>query len=146
MSLSKINILFMCVANSARSQIAEALTKKKFGEKVHVESAGSCPTRVNPYTIQILKEINIDISKNFSKSCEQLPQSFVSNLDYVITLCAEEVCPLVIGGYKTKKLHWSFADPANKEGVESEKLQRFREIRDAIEEKIQEFNIAINGL
>ena len=88
-----MNILFMCVANSARSQMAEGLAKSIFGEKAWVESAGSEPTTLNPFALQVMKEIGIDISKQFSKSYEQLSPKFIVGVDYIVTLCAEEVCP-----------------------------------------------------
>src|SRR5689334_2336880 len=103
-----MNILFLCVANSARSQIAEGLAREILGTQVTIESAGSRPARVNPFAIQALKEIGIDISHHRSKSVEDLSPAFLAQLDYVITLCAEEVCPTAIS--KAKKLHWPLAD------------------------------------
>lgn len=106
-----MKILFLCVANSARSQLAEGLAKSILGNKAHVESAGSKPSgTVQPWAIKSLAEVGIDISKNWSKSFEQLPQEFLSEIDYVITLCAEEVCPAFIS--KAKRLHWPIKDPA----------------------------------
>lgn len=134
-----MKILFMCVANSARSQLAEGLAKKIFGDKVIVESAGSSPSKVNPYAIEVLKEIEIDISKNWSKTCEQLGPHFLADLNYIITLCAEEVCPVLISN-TAKKLHWPFPDPVTKEQLPREEmLKRFQSTRDAIKEKIIQF-------
>lgn len=127
----------MCVANSARSQMAEGLAKNIFGKGYIIESAGSAPTQVNPFAIKVLKEIDIDISRHQSKSVDALAPEFIASLDYVITLCAEEVCPVLIS--KAKKLHWPFTDPAATVGSEEEKLKRFREIRDAIKLKIENF-------
>ena len=132
-----MKILFMCVANSARSQMAEGLAKKILGSGVHIESSGSEPSNVNPFAIQAMKEIGIDISSHYSKSCDDLDPSFLTTLDYVITLCAEEVCPILVS--KAKKLHWPMPDPAKKEGTEAENLARFRQTRDALAKEIQAF-------
>jgi arsenate reductase len=131
-----IHILFLCVANSARSQLAEGLAKSIFGEDAIIESAGSEPSgQVQPWAIAVLKEQGIDISKNGSKSTEDLPLGFLANMDYVITLCAEEVCPMLPSG--AKRLHWPIKDPA---GVaEDDKADAFRQARDQIKAKILEF-------
>lgn len=132
-----MNILFMCVANSARSQLAEGLARQIFPE-AEIKSAGSHPGRLNPFAITVMKEVGIDISKQFSKSYDDLPPKFIVTLDYVITLCAEEVCPTMVS--KAKKLHWPFSDPATKEPVsEAEALKRFREARDGIRARLVEF-------
>jgi arsenate reductase len=135
--LSKpVHILFLCVANSARSQLAEGLAKSIFGDRAVVESAGSEPSgKVQPWATEILKEEDIDISKNWSKSIDQLAPDFLANLDFVITLCAEEVCPLLPS--KAKRLHWPIKDPA---GVpEAEKQQAFRSAKNEIKSKIKMF-------
>jgi len=131
----------MCVANSARSQLAEGLAKEIFGDKVWIESAGSEPKTVNPWAKKVLDEVNIDISKAYSKSYDQLSPVFIAKLDYIITLCAEEVCPIVVS--KTaKKIHWPFADPASKESLtDDEMITRFRATRDAISLQLQKFKI-----
>lgn len=116
----------MCVANSARSQIAEGLAKKEFPE-AWIESAGSMPGKLNPHAVSVMKEIGIDISKHHSKSVDDLDPRFVSSLDYVITLCAEEVCPVVIS--RAKRLHWALPDPK----TESD----FRDRRDKIAQKLK---------
>ena len=87
-------ILFMCVANSARSQMAEGIARALF-PNIEFQSAGSMPSRVNPLAIEVMKEINIDISNHSSKDFESLNDDFINNLDYVIPLCKEEVCPLL---------------------------------------------------
>ena len=132
-----MKILFMCVANSARSQIAEGLAKQIFGSNAEIESAGSQPTKVNPFAIQVLKESEIDISRHFSKSFEQLSPRFIVQLDYVITLCAEEVCPRMTS--RAENIHWPFQDPAGKPGTDEEQLQRFRKTRDEIAAKLMDF-------
>ena len=140
-----VKILFMCVANSARSQMAEGFARKILGPGHEVQSAGSHPGRVNPYAIQVMTEIGIDISSNYSKSVDQLSPEFIAGLDYVITLCLEEVCPTILSN--AQKLHWPQPDPAANRGSPGEddkssadkELQRFRETRDAIAEKIKDF-------
>jgi arsenate reductase len=127
----------MCVANSARSQLAEGFARNLF-PNAEIQSAGSHPGKLNPYAVAVMKEIGLDISSQFSKSVDQLSPIFVSNLDYVITLCAEEVCPVMIS--KAKKLHWPFTDPATKEHLpEAEAMNRFRETREAIKSRLLEF-------
>ena len=130
-------ILFMCVANSARSQLAEGLARQIFGEAVVVESAGSKPSRVNPLAIAAMKEIGVDISSHQSKSVGDLSPEFVAGLDYVITLCAEEVCPVILS--KATKLHWPMPDPAGSQ----EDLARFRSTCEAIREKLQSFKLEL---
>lgn len=132
-----MNILFMCVANSARSQIAEGLARSILGPTVRVESAGSVPTQPNPLAIRVLKEKGIDISGSRSKSADDLSPGFLANLDYVITLCAEEVCPILVS--RAQKLHWPFSDPASVTGPEEAKLAAFRKVRDEIEAAILRF-------
>ncbi len=133
-----MNILFMCVANSARSQLAEGLGRKFLGADTVVQSAGSRPTSVNPFAIAVMKEIGIDISGYHSKTCDELSPNFLAGLNYVVTLCAEEVCPFLKS--KATKLHWPFTDPAGKEGDEATQLARFRQTRDGIAEKIRELS------
>ena len=132
-----MNILFMCVANSARSQMAEGLARKILGERAQVASAGSRPSRLNPLALQAMKEIGLDISSHTSKGFENLPEDFRAHLDYIITLCAEEVCPVVPSG--AQKQHWPFPDPAGQDGTEEERLEKFREARDAIQKRIEQF-------
>lgn len=132
-----MKILFMCVANSARSQLAEGLARIVFPE-AKIESAGSHPGKLNPYAVAVMQEIGADISRHYSKSVDDLAPSFIVSLDYVITLCAEEVCPMMVS--KAKKLHWPHPDPATKEPLpEAESLRRFREARNAIHARLKEF-------
>ena len=126
-------ILFLCVANSARSQMAEGLAKYYFGDKALIQSAGSKPSLVNPLAIKVLAEIGIDISSHRSKSVDDIDPSTV---DTVITLCAEEECPVFLG--KAERLHWGMPDPGLGKITDDEKLQSFREVRDKISEKIRE--------
>ncbi len=124
-------LLFLCVANSARSQMGEGLARAFFGETVLVQSAGSQPSSVNPLAIAVLGEAGIDISSQWSKSVETIDPSTV---DTVVTLCAEEVCPVFLG--RARRIHWPLPDPAGGEGTAEEKLQRFREVRDEIRRRL----------
>ena len=125
-------ILFMCVANSARSQMAEGLARTLLSN-VRVMSAGSQPSKVNPYAIEALSEQRIDISGQRSKSVDEIDPNQV---DLVITLCAEEVCPIFPG--RVRRLHWPIPDPAsNDPALTPEELRtRFRTARDQIREKL----------
>ncbi len=129
-----MKILFLCVANSARSQMAEGLAKKIFGEEAEILSAGSKPSFVNPLAIKAMEEVGIDISKQFSKSVAIIN---LTAIDYVITLCEDEVCPYVKG--MVTREHWPLSDPAALHGTEIEKLQQFRKTRDLLETRITEF-------
>lgn len=131
-----MRILFLCVANSARSQLAEGLAKNMFGLKAEIKSAGSEPSgKVQPWAIEVLKEEGIDISRQYSKSYEELNPVFVAALDYVITLCAEEVCPAMAS--KAKRLHWPIPDPAA--ALDSEKPEAFRQAKELIKTKLNKF-------
>ena len=127
-------ILFLCVANSARSQMAEGLGRMLFGKQVEVMSAGSLPKQVNPHAIHVMSEIGIDISRHQSKSVDAIDPA---TIDMVVTLCAEEVCPILPG--KVKRLHWPIADPATTAGDQSpEAIQaRFRTARDQIRMRLE---------
>ena len=133
-----MKILFMCVANSARSQLAEGIAKQIFGGGADIRSAGSQPTKVNPFAILALNEVGAEFKSLYSKTVDDLPREFVDQLDYVITLCAEEVCPVIIS--KAKKLHWALPDPAGKDGTDDEQLNRFRTTRDEVRKRLEEFS------
>ncbi len=124
-------ILFLCVANSARSQMAEGIACSLAPPDIKIQSAGSKPTSVRPEAVAVLKEINIDISHHHSKSVEEIP---VDGVDTVITLCKEEECPLFLG--KATRLHWGLPDPATEEGTEEERLDAFRAVRDELQARI----------
>ena len=129
----------MCVANSARSQLAEGLAKNIFGSDHEIQSAGSSPSKVNPFALQTLKEVGIDISGQYSKSVDDLTPKFIVGIEYIITLCAEEVCP-TMAAPKAKKLHWPLPDPAgHNEMSDDEKLKLFRNTRDVIKAKLVDF-------
>jgi arsenate reductase len=132
-----MKVLFMCVANSARSQIADALSRQLWSESVEVKSAGSKPSKVNPFAEKVLQEIGADTKSLLSKGVDDLPQEFRDNLDFVITLCAEEVCPVILS--KAKKLHWPLPDPAGHQGSEAEQLERFRTTVAQMRPRLEEF-------
>lgn len=129
-------ILFLCVANSARSQMAEGLARELFGATRPVLSAGSAPSRVNPYAIEVMCELGIDLTTHRSKSVEEIDPAAV---DTVITLCAEEVCPVFLGG--ARRLHWPIPDPASPDPtlLREEMLARFRAARESLREKLERF-------
>ncbi len=138
-----MKILFMCVANSARSQLAEGLARNLFPD-ADIQSAGSHPGKLNPYAVKVMNEIGLNISRHHSKSIDDLSPKFIVGLDYVITLCAEEVCPTMVS--KAKKLHWPFPDPATKEILsDEENLNRFRVARDSISKKLIEFKESLRS-
>jgi len=136
MSNDSKSILFMCVANSARSQMAEGLGRMLFGDRVPVQSAGSEPSIVNPYAIEVMRELGVDLTKHHSKSVQTIDPATV---DTVITLCAEEVCPVFLG--KARRLHWPIPDPASKDASipREEMLVRFRKARDTIRGMLERF-------
>ena len=111
--------LFLCVANSARSQMAEGLARRLFGARVAVESAGSRPSRVNPLAIEAMAEVGVDLGGHRSKAVGDIARD---GIERVITLCAEEVCPVWLGA--ATRLHWPIADPDGLDG--------FRRARDEI--------------
>ena len=124
----------MCVANSARSQMAEGIAKTLY-PNIEFKSAGSIPSKVNPLAIQVMEEINIDITDHFSKDIESLENNFIDNLDYVIPLCKEEVCPLL--NSDAIVIPMPLEDPAS-ENFSDNKLNKFREVRDLIKYKLKE--------
>jgi arsenate reductase (thioredoxin) len=127
-------ILFLCVANSGRSQMAEGIAKNLLGNQGLIQSAGSKPSSVNPYSIKALAEIGIDISNHYSKSVADIDPSTV---DTVITLCAEEECPVFLG--KAERIHWPLPDPGKGTTTDEEKLKSFREVRDEISRRLRIF-------
>ncbi|HVB79627.1 MAG TPA: VOC family protein [Candidatus Binataceae bacterium] len=127
-------VLFLCVANSARSQMAEGLARKILGTGVEVMSAGSLPSYVNPYAVEALAEIGIDISSHRSKSVDDID---VKGIDLVVTLCAEEVCPVLPG--RVRRVHWPITDPSAKDRsrTSEDMLTGFRTARDQIKTRIE---------
>lgn len=138
--MSNPGLLFLCVANSARSQMAEGLARKRFGDRVTVQSAGSRPSHVNPWAAQVMRELGIDLSTHRSKSVDSIDPASVG---IVITLCAEEVCPVFLG--KVRRLHWPIADPATADPSVSpeQQLSRFRAARDAILARLESLDVSL---
>ena len=120
--------------------MAEGLAKEIFGEEHNIQSAGSLPSGiVNQYAIEVLHELDINISSHKSKSIDDLEEDFINNLDYVITLCAEEACPSYIT--HANKLHWVNKDPDNKDYTKNESLLAFRKTRNDIYNMLKKFMI-----
>tara|TARA_Y100000992_G_scaffold274927_1_gene218138 strand:+ start:672 stop:1070 length:399 start_codon:yes stop_codon:yes gene_type:complete len=131
------------VGNSARSQIAEGLANDMFGNNHVIRSAGSCPIgKVNEHALIALEDIGIDISSYKSKAIEDLDKDFINNLDFVITLCAEEVCPVLPS--KAKLLHWVNEDPVNDKLNEVQSKIAFSKTRDNIFNLLKKFMIDNN--
>ena len=132
----KKRVLILCTGNSARSQMAEGLLRHDAGDRFEVASAGVEPSHVRPQAIEAMREVGIDISGHRSKSLDEFTGE---EFDYVITVCdnANERCPVFPG--RTKRIHWSFDDPAAAEGEEPEKLGAFRRVRDEIRERLRTF-------
>lgn len=136
MELTRKKVLFLCTANSCRSQMAEGIANHFGSDHLEAFSAGTQASFVHPLAIEVLKEIGIDISRQRSKNLSEFDgQSF----DYVITLCgdANETCPIYIGG--AKKTHIGFDDPAKATGTKDEMMREFRRVRDEIREKLTAF-------
>ena len=131
----KKKVLFVCIHNSARSQMAEAFLTKTCGDTFEVHSAGIEPGKLNPVVVEAMREIGIDISRNQTKAVAGFLQE---PFDYVVTVCDEtsaERCPVFPG--QTKRLHWGFPDPSSFQGTHEEKLAGTRQVRDAIRAKIE---------
>ena len=134
--MSKQSVLFLCMGNSARSQMAEAFLRKYAGDIFDAHSASLEPNGVNPFTRQVMNEVGINISNQSSRGLEvYFGKAF---FHYVITVCddADRNCPKAWLGIHTR-IHWSFEDPAKFVGTEAERLAKFREVRNLIENKIR---------
>lgn len=133
----KKKVLFICVHNSARSQMAEAFLKKYGEDEYKVESAGLEPGELNPLVVEVMAEEGIDISENETDSVfEFYKQS--KKYDYVITVCDEsnsERCPMFPS--VSKKLHWPLSDPSKFKGTKKEKIKRIRKVKDKIKKKVK---------
>jgi arsenate reductase len=133
----KKKVLFICVHNSARSQMAAALLNEKCGEFFEAESAGLEPGKLHPLAVKVLQEIGIDISNNKTRAVFDVFKSG-QLFAYVISVCDESEaagCPIFPG--VTKRLHWSFPDPSKLTGSNEERLEGTREIRDQISDRIE---------
>jgi len=133
----KQKVLFVCIHNSARSQMAEAWLNHFCGEQFEAESAGLSPGTLNPLVVKVMQEVGIDISHKNTQATDDLVKAG-KIYTYVVTVCDEssaEACPTFPGD--AKRLHWGFPDPSSLRGTEKEKLKKTREIRDLIKAKIQ---------
>lgn len=137
--MEKTRVLFICVHNSARSQMAEAFLKKFAGERFEAESAGLEPGVLNPLVVKAMAEIGIDISAKKTRNAFDLLRQG-KWYGWVITVCDEsqaEACPIFPGA--GQRQHWSFPDPAAFKGNEEEKMEKVRKLRDRIAEKVKEW-------
>jgi len=133
------NVLFVCIHNSARSQMAEAFLKQTCGDELVAHSAGLEPGTLNPIVVQAMREVGIDISRNQTKAVFDMFRSG-KPFAYVITVCDEasaERCPIFPG--ITQRLHWGFPDPSSFQGTFEERLAKTREVRDVIKAKVEEW-------
>jgi arsenate reductase (thioredoxin) len=137
--MGKIKVLFVCVNNSARSQMAETFLNHLAGDRFRAESAGFEPTEINPIVVEVMKEIGFDISNNQTKSVFGLFKQG-RLFDYVIAVCdaaKAERCPIFPN--VTKRLNWSFEDPASFTGTHEDILERTRLVRDKIKFELENF-------
>jgi arsenate reductase len=137
--MPKQKILFICVHNSARSQMAAALTNKICGDSFEAHSAGLEPGMLNPLVVEALQEVGIDISHNKTQRVFDVWKTG-QMFQFVVTVCSEaeaEGCPIFPG--MTRQLHWPFDDPSKFTGTREERLEQTRRVRDEIQTRIAEF-------
>ena len=137
--MDRKKVLFICVHNSARSQMAEAFLKQLAGDRFEVESAGLEPGKLNPVVVEAMKEVGLDISQNKTKSVFDFFKQG-KQYDYVVTVCDESqsgACPVFPG--KGERLHWGFADPSSFQGSREDRIAKTRKVRDQIEAKIKDW-------
>ena len=138
--MEKVKVLFVCIHNTARSQMAEAFLNNLAGDRFEAVSAGFEPGTLNPLAVEVMKEAGINISQNRTKSVFDLYKKG-ELFSYVITVCDEsnaQQCP-IFPGLSMPRIHWSFADPSTFTGTFEEKLARTRQVRDEIKAKIEEW-------
>jgi len=142
--MNKPRVLFLCTGNSCRSQMAEAFLRKYAGDQFEVYSAGLEPKPIHPLTIKVMEENGFDMSSQYSKPLTLYLGKL--HFGYLITVCskAEDKCPIFPG--MGTRIHWPFDDPAEFEGSEQEKLQKFREVRDQIDQKVHEWALEYQGV
>ncbi len=131
-ALRPSHVLFLCVANSARSQMAAGIARRLAPDGVRVSSAGSEPSRVRSQAVEVLAEVGIDASEHRSKSVDEFADE---DVDCVVTLCAEENCPVWLG--EAWRVHWPLPDPAATTGSDEEVLASFRRVRDEILRRLE---------
>jgi arsenate reductase len=134
--MSKTRVLFLCTGNSARSQMGEALLRFHAGDDFDVYSAGLAPSKIHPLTIQVLDEIGVSTKGQYSKDVSEYLGKL--HFGYLITVCsdADRNCPTTFPGIG-QRMHWGFDDPVAFEGTDADKLAKFRNVRDEIDQKIQ---------
>ena len=134
----KRRVLFVCIHNAARSQMAETFLNRLGGQYFAAESAGLEPTKINPLVADAMREIGIDISGATARSVFDLFKKG-NEYSYVITVCdeANQRCPLFPG--RTRRIHWNFEDPAAFDGSYEERMEKIRKLRDEIKAKVEEF-------
>ena len=132
-------VLFLCTHNTARSQMAEALLRRHTGDRFEVYSAGYEPTDINPFTRQVMAEVGIDLGGQYAKGVKEYLGKI--NFAYVIIVCdrAEKTCPAAFPSISRQRLFWPFEDPVAFKGTDEEKLAKFREIRDQIDQRIRQW-------
>ena len=135
----KKQILFLCVHNSCRSQMAEAFVKKLGADQFEAYSAGLIETTLDPLMVKVMEEIGYSMEGHYSKLVDQFLNK--KHLHYLVTTCskAEEQCPKVWPGLLNERIYWPFDDPADAEGTEEERLAVYRRVRDEIKTKVEEF-------
>ena len=141
--MDKIKVLFVCIHNSARSQMAEALLQKLGGEVFEVESAGLEPGILNPLAVEVIKEIGIDISGKKTQSVFELFKRG-RTYHYVVAVCDganAERCPIFPGA--AQRINWSFKDPSKFQGSWEEKLEKTRKVRNTIEKTVEDWLVSI---
>ena len=142
--MNKIKVLFLCTGNSARSQMAEAFLRRLGGDRFEVYSAGITPEKgINPLTLRVMQEIGYDMAGHTAKDITQYLGRV--HFAYLITVCsrAEENCPIFPG--MGQRLNWSMDDPAAVEGSEEQRLAKFRQVRDALKKRIEEWLVEIKA-
>jgi len=143
--MAKQNILFICVHNSARSQMAEAFLNQICGGRFAAESAGLEPGTINPLVVEVMREVGIDLSRKQTQAVFEVWKSG-KLFQYVVTVCSESEakgCPIFPG--VATRLHWPFPDPSQVTGTHDERLQQVRKIRDSIRTKIEQWCEEIRG-
>jgi len=141
----KQRVIFLCTGNSARSQMAEAFLRRMAGDHFEIYSAGLEPKGVNPLTVEIMAEIGYDLTGARSKSVSEFLGKGL--FQYLITVChqAEQNCPTAWPGVN-QRLHWSFEDPAAFEGSHEARLEKFRQVRNQIEQKVYAWVVELQVL
>ena len=142
--MNKVKVLFLCMGNSARSQMAEAFLRRYGGDQFEAYSAGLEPKGIHPYTECVMEETGVSLSGQYSKHIKEYMGKV--HFGYLITVCdeAEKNCPTVFPSVG-QRIHWSIEDPAAFVGSDEEKLAKFREVRDRIERRIKEWLMEQRG-